>query len=79
MAGLMAKRQGQSKGFPDLINPITRKAAEFKVGTKITTEQKAWLEALRQHGWDARLITTFDQFKQLVEGDFVDAVKTTVV
>lgn len=68
-AGLQAKLQGQSAGFPDLIHLGLRLAIELKVpGGKVSPLQADWLAYLQGIGWTARVVWSFEEFRELVQG-----------
>lgn len=73
-AGSLAKRMGQSKGFPDLIiyqlikpaaGAIPKPAAiEFKIkNNKLTPEQKNWLDYFDSIGYITGVVRTFSEYK----------------
>lgn len=67
-AGLMAKRMGQSKGFPDLIHPGRKLALELKLPDgKVTPDQLRWLAYFASIGWHSECVRSFERFKEIVE------------
>ena len=71
--GLEMKLMGTSKGFPDLIHSRAKLAVELKLpGETPTPEQTFWLNHFNDIGWTARCITSFEQFKYLIEGHHED-------
>jgi hypothetical protein len=68
-AGLQAKAMGQAAGFPDLIHLGLRLAIELKVpGGKVSPLQADWLSYLQGIGWTAKVVWSFEEFRDLVEG-----------
>lgn len=64
---VLAKRMGQSPGFPDFVHPRTSTGIELKVEkNKLSPEQFEWAKEFK----DYHEVRTFN--------DFVDAVKTTI-
>jgi hypothetical protein len=67
-SGLLAKRQGQSKGFPDLIIFGLNLAVELKVkDSPLSLHQSDWLQYLQEEGWIVAKINTLEAFKDLVD------------
>lgn len=66
-AGIMASRQGQSKGIPDLLIFGLSLAVELKVGKNTTSpEQESWLEYLGSLGWSCHVIRSAEAFAKVV-------------
>lgn len=75
-AGRMAKRMGQSKGFPDFVAPSANGglAIELKIATsqeeankKLSADQVKWLQHFKNIGWKVYVIWRFKDFVSVVE------------
>jgi len=67
-AGMLAKRMGQSRGFPDFIHCGDRLAIELKVKSgQLSEHQTQWLAYLALSGWKCAEIRDFSTFKAFVE------------
>jgi hypothetical protein len=67
--GFLAKMMGQSRGFPDLVHLGLRVGIELKVpGGKVSPLQADWLSYLQGIGWTAKVVWSFEEFRDLVEG-----------
>jgi hypothetical protein len=67
--GILAKRMGQSRGFPDFIF-IREKpfAIELKVGKNSLSEhQKEWFNHLMKCRWKCFEVSKFDDFREIVK------------
>lgn len=70
-AAVKAKKQGMVKGVPDIFLPITKVEGEFCAGlfielkrisgSKISTEQKAFIECLRFQGFQCNVCYGADE------------------
>jgi hypothetical protein len=67
-AGLMAKRSGQQRGWPDWVNCHRKIAVELKLpkGT-LSDEQQQWLAYFKHIGYHAECVRSFERFCELVE------------
>ena len=66
-AGIMASRQGQSKGMPDLLIFGLSLAVELKVGKNtVSPEQEGWLDYLASLGWSCHVIRSAEAFTKVV-------------
>lgn len=66
-AGFYAKMMGQSKGWPDFVNPGLACAIELKVlGGVASPDQKKWLKYLKSCGWHTYIIDNFEEFQKVV-------------
>jgi hypothetical protein len=68
-AGLMAKRSGQQRGWPDWINCHRKIAIELKLPKGVLSEeQKHWLSYFKHIGFHAECVRSFERFVEVVEG-----------
>ena len=73
-AGQALKNMGMARGFPDYILPVARGgyhslAIELKAkGGRVSPEQKAWLDTLREQGWAAHVAFGAGQAWNVVKG-----------
>ncbi len=66
-AGVLASRQGQSKGMPDILIFGLSLAVELKVGNNAPSpEQASWLDYLASIGWSCHVIRSAEAFTKVV-------------
>lgn len=78
------KKEGVSKGFPDLFLPVPNSAyhglfIEMKrqKGGTLSKEQKAWIEYLNSVGYQAVVCKGFLEAKEVIECYLSDTTSTT--
>ncbi len=71
---LAMKREGVSKGFPDLFLPVPSRQyhglfieMKRKKGGTVSKEQKAWIEYLNSAGYQAVVCKGFLEAKEVIE------------
>lgn len=81
---LAMKREGVSKGFPDLFLPVPNRKfhglfieMKRKKGGTLSKEQKAWIEYLNSAGYQAVVCKGFLEAKEVIECYLSDTTSTT--